>query len=56
MKLIRFGNLGNEKPGIQLDNGQKIDISAFGSDYDEKFFGTEGPKRLKEWLSLHQDE
>ena len=56
MKLIRFGNLGNEKPGIQLDKGQKLDVSAFGSDYDENFFGTEGPKRLKEWLSQHQDD
>ena len=56
MKLIRFGNLENEKPGVQLDNGQKIDVSAFGSDYDEFFFGTDGPKRLKEWLSIHQDE
>ena len=56
MKLIRFGNLGNEKPGIQLDKGQKLDVSAFGSDYDEKFFGTEGPKRLKEWLSQNQDD
>ena len=56
MKLIRFGNLENEKPGVQLDNGQKIDITAFGSDYDEFFFGTDGPKRLKKWLSIHQDE
>ena len=56
MKLIRFGNLENEKPGVQLDNGQIIDVSAFGSDYDEFFFGTDGPKRLKEWLSIHQDE
>ena len=37
MKLIRFGNNENEKPGVQLDNGQKIDVSAFGSDYDEFF-------------------
>lgn len=56
MKLIRFGNLENEKPGVQLDNGQKIDVSAFGSDYDEFFFGTDGPKRLKKWLSIHKDE
>ena len=56
MKLIRFGNHENEKPGVQLDNGQKIDVSAFGSDYDEFFFGTDGPKRLKEWLSINQDE
>ena len=55
MKLIRFGNFENEKPGVQLDNGQKLDVSAFGSDYDERFFGTDGPKRLKDWLSRHQD-
>jgi 2-keto-4-pentenoate hydratase/2-oxohepta-3-ene-1,7-dioic acid hydratase in catechol pathway len=55
MKLIRFGNFENEKPGVQLDNGQKLDVSAFGSDYDERFFGTDGPKRLKDWLSPHQD-
>ena len=56
MKLIRFGNLENEKPGVQLDNGQNIDVSDFGSDYDELFFGTDGLKRLKKWLSIHQDE
>ena len=56
MKLIRFGKVESEKLGVQLDNGQKIDVSAFGSDYDEKFFGSEGPKRLEDWLSVHQDE
>ena len=56
MKLIRFGKPDNEKPGVQLDNGQRIDVSGFGSDYDEKFFGSEGPKRLREWLSLHQEK
>ena len=56
MKLIRFGKVESEKPGVQLDNGQKIDVSAFGSDYDEKFFGSEGLKRLKGWLSVHQDK
>ena len=30
MKLIRFGKVESEKPGVQLDNGQKIDVSAFG--------------------------
>ena len=56
MKLIRFGKVESEKPGVQLDNGQKIDVSGFGSDYDEKFFGSEGLKRLKSWLSVHQDK
>ena len=30
MKLIRFGKPDNEKPGVQLDNGQRIDVSGFG--------------------------
>ena len=34
MKLIRFGEVGKEKPGIILANGTKIDVSDFGSDYD----------------------
>ena len=56
MKLIRFGKPENEKPGVQLTDGQKIDVSAFCSDYDETFFGTDGITRLQEWLSKHQDE
>ena len=50
MKLIRFGNVGHEKPGILLKNGKKIDVSAFGEDFDENFFGTEGIERLHLWL------
>ncbi|MBH46370.1 MAG: ureidoglycolate lyase [Flavobacteriaceae bacterium] len=56
MKLIRFGKPENEKPGVQLPEGQKIDVSAFCNDYDETFFGTDGIKRLQEWLSKHQDK
>ena len=56
MKLIRFGKLENEKIGVQLPDGQKIDVSEFGGDYDELFFGTNGIKRLEEWLSLHQSQ
>lgn len=56
MKLIRFGKPENEKPGVQLPDGQKIDVSAFCSDYDETFFGTDGINSLQEWLTKHQDE
>jgi len=49
MKLIRFGTPGNEKPGIILDDGLRIDASAFGSDYDEAFFGGDGLARLAAW-------
>ena len=50
MKLIRFGQAGEEKPGIILENGKRVDVSAFGEDYDEKFFGSKGIERLSEWL------
>lgn len=55
MKLIRFGTPQNEKPGVQLQDGTRLDVSAFGSDYDETFFGTEGIEKLSQWLEQHQD-
>lgn len=55
MKLIRFGTPQNEKPGVQLQDGTRLDVSAFGSDYDETFFGTEGLEKLSQWLEQHQD-
>ena len=50
MKLIRFGTPGYEKPGLILDDGRRIDASAFGSDYDETFFGGDGLVRLEAWV------
>ncbi|MCC4213642.1 fumarylacetoacetate hydrolase family protein [Leeuwenhoekiella parthenopeia] len=55
MKLIRFGAAGKEKPGVQLDSGKRIDVSAFGEDYTEAFFETDGLNRLQSWLSKEQD-
>lgn len=55
MKLIRFGSVGNEKPGIQLENGTRINIAAFGSDFDENFFGNSGIEKLQEWLKENQE-
>ena len=31
-----------------------MDVSAFGSDFDESFFGTEGPSKLSYWLKKNQ--
>ncbi len=53
MKLIRFGNPGEEKIGLQLDDGRRIDASAFGGDYDEKFFGGDGLERLSAWAKAN---
>ena len=55
MKLIRFGKQGEEKPGIQLDNGNLIDVSSKFHDYDEKFFSSGGIEILKEWLNENHE-
>jgi 2-keto-4-pentenoate hydratase/2-oxohepta-3-ene-1,7-dioic acid hydratase in catechol pathway len=50
MKLIRFGERGNERPGLLLDDGTRVDVSASGMDYDEEFFGGDGVERLSRWV------
>jgi 2-keto-4-pentenoate hydratase/2-oxohepta-3-ene-1,7-dioic acid hydratase in catechol pathway len=54
MKLIRFGKSGQEKPGLELPDGKRIDTSAFGEDYTEQFFTNNGIARLAEWLKTNQ--
>ena len=53
MKLIRFGTAHHELPGLILDDGRRIDASAFGSDYDEAFFGGDGLERLALWAKAN---
>ncbi len=55
MKLIRFGAINEEKPGVLLTNGTKIDVSAFGQDYDEAFFGSNAIHKLQSWLENNQE-
>jgi 2-keto-4-pentenoate hydratase/2-oxohepta-3-ene-1,7-dioic acid hydratase in catechol pathway len=50
MKLFRFGRAGSERPGIRDETGA-YDVSAFGEDYGEAFFGSDGPARLGAWFS-----
>ncbi len=50
MKLIRFGEAGKEKPGLLLDDDVRVDVSAFGADYDEGFFASGGLAALRSWL------
>jgi 2-keto-4-pentenoate hydratase/2-oxohepta-3-ene-1,7-dioic acid hydratase in catechol pathway len=51
VKLIRFGEAGRERPGLQLENGDRLDASAFGQDYDEAFFGGGGLHALRDWAA-----
>jgi 2-keto-4-pentenoate hydratase/2-oxohepta-3-ene-1,7-dioic acid hydratase in catechol pathway len=51
MKLIRFGDKGQEQPGVILADGRRIDASGEFIDYDENFFATDGLDALAEWIS-----
>lgn len=53
MKLIRFGESGKEKIGIQID-GVNYDASAFGGDYNEQFFEENGLARLEEFVKANK--
>ena len=53
MKLIRFGTPDHERPGIILDDGRRIDVSAFEADDDEDFFGGDGLKELAVWVKAN---
>jgi 2,4-didehydro-3-deoxy-L-rhamnonate hydrolase len=50
MKLIRFGEMNREKPGVII-GGDYYDVSAFGEDYNESFFGADGLTRLEKFLN-----
>jgi 2,4-didehydro-3-deoxy-L-rhamnonate hydrolase len=50
MKLIRHGEPGRERAGVQLEDGTRVDASAFGEDYEERFFESGGLARLQKWI------
>lgn len=54
MKLFRFGAPGEEKPGA-IYNGRHLDVSGFGEDFNEHFFGSDGIGRLQKWMSTKHD-
>ncbi|AKD02279.1 ureidoglycolate lyase [Pontibacter korlensis] len=53
MKLFRFGEPGQEKAGVILNN-VKYDVSAFGEDYNEQFFQNNGLERLKAYVQQNE--
>ena len=54
MKLIRWGEAGQEKPGLLLNDGTRLDVSNIVRDYDEKFFGDAGVDTLRRWLDQNE--
>jgi 2,4-didehydro-3-deoxy-L-rhamnonate hydrolase len=53
MKLFRYGNEGEEKPGI-LINEIKFDLSSVVNDFDENFFETNGLDKLADLLASNE--
>jgi 2-keto-4-pentenoate hydratase/2-oxohepta-3-ene-1,7-dioic acid hydratase in catechol pathway len=54
MKLIRLGEAGKEKPGVLLNDGTRVDVSQFVSNYDERFFAQDGLDALRRWLDRNE--
>jgi len=48
MKLIRFGNKGNEKPGILDNDNKRRDASNLFNDWNNDFFENDGLTKLEE--------
>jgi len=55
MKLIRYGNPGQEKPGVIIED-KKYSLPGFSGDYDEAFFGGDGLQKLSEYIASHENE
>lgn len=55
MKLFRFGEVGNEKPGVILEE-KWLDVSAYIQDYNESFFENDGLDKLSLLLVEKQNE
>ena len=52
MKLIRFGEAGQEKPGVII-NDKRYDVSEIVSDFNESFFENNGLETLKAALETN---
>lgn len=53
MKLIRFGEKGNELPGIWAEDGI-IDVSSCVPDFNRDFFVNDGIGALREWVEEYK--
>lgn len=49
MKLIRFGEIGKEKPGILIGE-KRFDVSSIVTDFNESFFEEDGLEKLQKAL------
>ncbi len=50
MKLLRFGPAHHEKPGVELPDGSRKDLSQSFRDWDRDFFNNDGLAKLRQQL------
>lgn len=55
MKLIRFGDARQEKPGVLNEHQERLDLSAYFKDWDANFFESNGLEDLKALLRKPSD-
>ena len=56
MKLARYHHEnGKVHPAVMLDDTRLLDCTAFGQDWNEDFFATDGPARLEKWLTENRE-
>lgn len=55
MKLIRFGEIGEEKPGVII-NENYYSVESFGQDFDEDFFTNNGLNQLGNFIKTNVDK
>ncbi len=55
MKLIRFGEIGKEKPGVIIDDNY-YSVESFGQDFDEDFFANDGVKKLATFIAENSNQ
>jgi len=55
MKLVRFGDVNQESPGVISSSGDIIDVSSFTDDFDPRFFEENGINSLTAWLQQNEE-
>jgi 2,4-diketo-3-deoxy-L-fuconate hydrolase len=56
MKFCRFGEIGREKPAVIVSAGARKDVSEHVRDFDDGFFGSDGPQQLAQWFQANEEK
>lgn len=56
MKLTRFYKGQTISPGLFIEDDKILDLSAFGEDWSESFFASDGLSRLSAWLQENRKD